>query len=936
MCLSDDDDLEEKEEESSSNHRMAVRNKNTPSIPLDNNNNNNNNIMDHPNQNNLMEENTSLSTKSESVMACEYRMFVKAVLDLLDERDIQDYTIATEGDLTLCDAYAHQQISILEVDDSYEQDSNVNESLPAKPMHLSLPASPHSVDVLSPMSASSLALATASPPPCKIVKAGPLRKASYLMRSGWKMKYVEVRKGQFTYYDDDKNTENSEKVIPLIANRSTCRAVKLKKTVVDLSIGSDIDHPESAACFEICYDNGPKRLWMVHSKEERKSWLQAIHEAMVGRSATRSDNFFEYEAAVYDHRKTGIPSSSPYRDQMEDYLIAQKAITEAKTKEQYVSALLRYQNDIAMTVPVEWVKNYFHKSKTKFHKRDPSAFIEEVISSSVSQLWKDLQRDSVSINGNIYRGNDETILEGGAERIVGALARCIMDFDKSSPFSRSKSRISEIQSIAFARDILLACNRTRSSGDLYFCMETLCTQPNLVVLCPSSNVASPLSIEVSHVNNNDSFHSFGLNERKSWIKTRSGVNKSWEMSFCILSEAGILSYYGEELPIPHRLKGQIILVGAGLGENKPPASSVEEPRATIREIDTTYAETLHSNEDNNNRSSGNINRYILYIYSKHRGRELHLSFDSEEEFSSWRRTLRKVIKRCNADDELSRHQSNSFSKEKYMDSLLQATAEKLKKLKLRQISFSENNRPDIFDVIRRDANGVVATKPRDKKTHKRHRSLPGFSFFDAKLKGSRHNKTSSQIPYTLPVPLASANTSILPKPDAGGIKRSATAGATIGNDKMNEPLRINTDDLDDSSKKNSQTLGIVPCNLTEADSNQDGSSFCTTDQLDVDINRRAQLTSVKSIPSMNWSKRCPTVRVNVRVSSNFKICTIDPEGSNEDTWANVNMTLLQNFLLRGGSHGKIVRGEELAQIDCCSPNMATIFSNQKLPLDDES
>ena len=878
--------------------------------------------------------------ENDSVMAREYRMFVRAVLDLLDERDNQDYAIATATD---CDHGNHLNKSLgsghanlnfnhdsyhpshnISLENSVEQYHDIlNEhelaTTTTKPAHLSALNTPVSTGALSPTSGPSspnlhaVNMAIASASSSTIIKAGPLRKASYLMRSGWKMKYVEVRKGSFSYYNDDNSTANNEKRIPLITNRCVCRAVKLKKTVVELrSSGSTIDYPSSAACFEISYDNGPKRLWMVHSKEERKSWLQAIHEAMIGRSVTRPDNFFEYEAAVFDHSKTGIPTSSPYRDHMEDYLTAQKTISEAKTKEQYLNALLRYKNDFVMTVPVEWVKNYFHKAKRKHHKRDPSAFIEEVLSSSVAQLWKDLQRDTVSINGHVYHGHDRSSLDGGAERIVGALARCIMDFDKSSLSFRVKSRISEIQSIAFARDILLACNRTQSSGDLYFCMETLCTQPSLVVLCPSSNEASPLCVEVCHVDSNDSCRSFGFNERKAWIRTRNGVNKLWERSFCILSETGTLSYYGEELPKPHRLKGQIILVGAGIGENKSPKFSAHNNKSISKDNEheiASHENVVPPSDASSNDTDGVMKHHVLYIFSKNRGRELHLSFDCEVEFNSWIRSLRKVIERYNDDQKV--HKT---------DSLLQATADRLKKLKLKQLSFSsEVLRPYFFDVIRRDSIGTITTKYRDKKSHMRHRSLPGFSFFDAKLKSVRNAKITSQENHGSSFQTAAAENHTLSEPCSNSMNRCTSTDSIMKLDSSDRAHDVdNTAEGMIQNKGVNQALGNV-AHEHEAFEEKESSD------VDVDVKRSQLLTSIRTVPSVNWSRHCPTVRVNVRVSSSFKICTIDPDGSDEDTWANVNMTFSQHFMLRGGSHGKIVQGEELAQVDCCSPSF--VISN---------
>lgn len=118
------------------------------------------------------------------------------------------------------------------------------------------------------------------------------------------------------------------------------------------------------------------------------------------------------------------------------------------------------------------------------------------------QLWKDMRRDIVSINGQDLYG------ESGPESIVGALARAIMNKARSakhklggghSKYSSSTTELwhmNEVQALTYTKDILLACNRTQSGGDTYYCVEYLFRNPSLVVLCPFSSHAEPLKITV--------------------------------------------------------------------------------------------------------------------------------------------------------------------------------------------------------------------------------------------------------------------------------------------------------------------------------------------------------------------------------------------------------------------------------------------------------
>lgn len=118
------------------------------------------------------------------------------------------------------------------------------------------------------------------------------------------------------------------------------------------------------------------------------------------------------------------------------------------------------------------------------------------------QLWKDMRRDIVCINGQDLYG------ESGPESIVGALARAIMNKARSSKhsargghskYSSSTTELwhmNEVQALTYTKDILLACNRTQSGGDTYYCVEYLFRNPSLVVLCPFSSHAEPLKITV--------------------------------------------------------------------------------------------------------------------------------------------------------------------------------------------------------------------------------------------------------------------------------------------------------------------------------------------------------------------------------------------------------------------------------------------------------
>ena len=417
-----------------------------------------------------------------------------------------------------------------------------------------------------------------------VFKSGPLKKASHLMRGIWKVKYVEIRRGMFSYYEDNVsyNRQNSlerggsgvgvsgtaesllRKNIPLEANSCHCRAVRLHQKAWNIT--------PRGAIFELSIAGKPKRLWMANSREERQAWIQAINDAMVGGSATRGGNKGQKSST----KAGGIDSRSPHKNDLKKYLKAQSNLRSSKTKDDYVIALRHvYRHDL--NVPVKHIiKQAEQESKGNNSNSDvKGAFHEEDVKFGVDQLFKDLLRDTVKINDHVYQGNS-----GHApERITGALARLILlhgrldreeELDgQSGPRTASKYDMSESQALAYARDVLLSGNRTRSGGDSYFCVNALCKNDELVVVVPSSAQAEPVSITVAQDDDNDSgFSSHDMHAKDGWLRTRRRSKKSsWMKAYFVLSE-GTLSFYEHALPRPHGLQGQMPILEATISVSR--------------------------------------------------------------------------------------------------------------------------------------------------------------------------------------------------------------------------------------------------------------------------------------------------------------------------------------------------------------------------------
>jgi PH domain len=405
-----------------------------------------------------------------------------------------------------------------------------------------------------------------------VLRSGPLKKASHLMRGIWKVKYVEIRRGMFSYYEDaatgarlhhqqqlvnnstssgDGTGESSSflrKNIPLEANSCHCRAVRLHQKALNIT--------PRGAIFELALNGRPKRLWMANSREERQAWIQAIHDAMVGGSVTRGGNPAQKSSA--QESKT-----SQHKDDIKKYQKVQAMLRSAKSKEEYVIALRTiFHHDLNVPVKIIIAQT---DQETKPSGDVKGAFHEGDVKFGVDQLYKDLLRDTLKINDEVYQGKS-----GHApERITGALARKIMlcgrrsdesfDDDKGSANRSSKYDMTESQALAYARDVLLSGNRTRSGGDSYFCVNTLCKNEDLVVLVPSSMEAEPVSVTVTRDDDDEAASiSHDLHSKSGWLRTRRRSRNPWVKAYFVLSE-GTLSFYEHALPRPHGLQGQLAM-----------------------------------------------------------------------------------------------------------------------------------------------------------------------------------------------------------------------------------------------------------------------------------------------------------------------------------------------------------------------------------------
>mmetsp|Transcript_8897 Transcript_8897/g.21761 ORF Transcript_8897/g.21761 Transcript_8897/m.21761 type:complete len:692 (-) Transcript_8897:135-2210(-) len=431
-----------------------------------------------------------------------------------------------------------------------------------------------------------------------VIKCGPLKKASHIISGVWKMKYVEIRRGMLTYFEDAVSGDKDacsllQKNIPLDASETSCRAVKIHRNGLNMMPG---------AIFELKVGKFG-RLWLARTRKERQTWIQAINDAMVGRSLTQD--------SLNAHGKSGaINSRSPYKEDLKHYLKVKSVLKNAKHKKDYLSGIASLAVVDSLDIPIRWIIEQVDSNSGRTNSSNATgAFVKNGVSSGVEQLWRDLCRDTVRINQQLFKGDSGH----GPEKIVGALTRNIIAVSKSdAKFSRYA--IPESKAVAYARDILLSINRTRSGGDSYFCIDTLSSNSDLVVLVPSSQEADPLSIVVEL--DESEFADVSANDNKTgWIRTRNKSQKSWRKRFFILSES-TLSFYRHATPQPHGFRKQIGITDANISVDK----AKDRP-----------------------------GYYVICIEPKGGFQERYLYFNSIDKAISWAHALEYVAKSSNKD-----------------------------------------------------------------------------------------------------------------------------------------------------------------------------------------------------------------------------------------------------------------------------------------------
>jgi PH domain len=460
-----------------------------------------------------------------------------------------------------------------------------------------------------------------------IWKKGSLKKLSFAVgrrkhqrpavAGAWKVKYVELRQGNLCYYEDSEKTGRKTihlRQVDTIVQESTYRG--------------------PGFVFELLVQGSPTRYWMASSEEERQAWIKAIQTATIGDEVPRKDLDLQ-----------------PYEESLDVYTALRESLQQADSQDIYLAAIQAAMKELAsLQVPVQWIQERIENdlSPILLGTLKPPKFgrsPQKMLKSSIADFWKNMNQTTFSINGLTVRRDTQF----ASERIVGALTRCILEYDKAYDASYERENdnsestyITELQAVSYARHILFTVLRSKDRQDTSFVVRYLSENPGVMISehCPrDENETNPVNIEVSFAGEDLPDEFLHSEEIASWVWTRTRrknlssiaasvapTSRKQRYTFAVLSGT-VLSYYAASNPRPHGLRGQLVLASTTTvryeGEEVLPDCG--ESSGTARATQT----------------SPNV-RYVISIISENHQDRL-LSFENYNDAMIWKDAIQLAI-----------------------------------------------------------------------------------------------------------------------------------------------------------------------------------------------------------------------------------------------------------------------------------------------------
>eukprot|EP00985_Skeletonema_marinoi_P026792 scaffold21112_cov139-Skeletonema_marinoi.AAC.1 len=461
--------------------------------------------------------------------------------------------------------------------------------------------------------------------------------------TSWKHKYVEVRKGMLSYY---ANTTTSlptksdlvRKNVTLEVSTSVCRAINLEegdnihpfesKDTKSSSLPPTFGKKKETHlyAFELVV-NGETRVWASRSEAGRQSWIKVINRGMIGRSVKEDVS-----------RKKNDPNAER---QLQEFLALSKKRAKNFSKEAKDVSEVGQEFSVLWGTSVEVPVKSLFADERMLAKTPQTAPKDEL-----AGFWRNLESLTIELNGKLFQASSLCC----PQRVFGFLTRSILEHDRHTALlhQNQSTKISEIQASKHARDVLRSIGKhDENISHLRASVGVLCGDTNDAVVVEDDEDELPI-IKINVASNMHQISSVQPNlrvDRRDWVYVRRKKNKNPRRYFAVLS-VGVLCFYKEELPRPHRLKSQLLLVGAHIGtrEQSHPIEFSSHTNEDVSSHSSGYHSSNLSNDTPASPSMKNPN-YILCIKGREDGKwvEQQLCFTKYETYVAWRDVLVNAI-----------------------------------------------------------------------------------------------------------------------------------------------------------------------------------------------------------------------------------------------------------------------------------------------------
>jgi len=376
--------------------------------------------------------------------------------------------------------------------------------------------------------------------------------------------------------------------LPLIANKCTCRPVKTRGSqqfTDDSSFSSSMSCPklchDQIFMFELTVENGPRRFWITESREERQSWIDAIHKATLFHVDYPIKSSEKREEKYYLMNDSFLMSSSfflsPFRSDIEYCIHLQRDLYNVNANKEKFLRVLKSNGFYGKTIilPYEWidrmvdVMNFDTGTATPPDEFKPNNLVD----------WQDVSLPQhIDIEGFVLGKN------ANVANVIGSLTNLLLKIQNSVKRARKKilgqnyailktRAIQESEAISMAWEIFYSIIDDEGQSERFDSFITKLLIKSDAVSCVRKVQSKRTHIKFSAVKKKlilpRKYESGSQNQvRSGWIAISTKATKPWKRLFCILYEDGTFKYFEKEKPTPHGLRGIANLYNARLAKSQ--------------------------------------------------------------------------------------------------------------------------------------------------------------------------------------------------------------------------------------------------------------------------------------------------------------------------------------------------------------------------------